>query len=395
MTRLEETSNGGTTWVERFRWILAPSASLPVVHATVPTSTPAPQAPRSTTYLKWSTLPMPRAGALPSDVTASSVGIIAVAGTGTLCCGGETPFDPDAHASVWRYSEGGWVLVPNQTAFALGNMRGVTASSQLIVAFGVRNLDSKTNPGSIAPAPATWTSRDGLIWQLDTQVPAFVEVTPSPFGFFGATATDQGSEIWSSADGASWRRVADASVLGPGAVSGLRYTALGLVAIGNSPADKGAVSWRSTDGKSWQRSPHQDALAGGTLEDLGFNDSVIEAVDMTETDGLPAAWRSGDGLHWERSTDPTLRIGHGDLRLVMGVPTGFLAEGFSADGAGNFVASLWTSSDGLTWTAVPPDEPGPAGDQLAIAGWTATANGSVLSVGYTADGLPASWLATP
>jgi hypothetical protein len=41
VTHLEETSNGGTTWVERFRWVLAPSASLPVVHATpVPTSTP-------------------------------------------------------------------------------------------------------------------------------------------------------------------------------------------------------------------------------------------------------------------------------------------------------------------------------------------------------------------
>jgi photosystem II stability/assembly factor-like uncharacterized protein len=53
MTHLEETSNGGTTWVERFRWVLAPSASLPVVHATpAPTSTPAPQAPRSTTYLR-------------------------------------------------------------------------------------------------------------------------------------------------------------------------------------------------------------------------------------------------------------------------------------------------------------------------------------------------------
>jgi hypothetical protein len=76
MTHLEETSNGGTTWVERFRWVLAPSASLPVVHAT---STPAPQAPRSTTYLRWSMLPMPWAGALQSDVTASSVGIIAVA----------------------------------------------------------------------------------------------------------------------------------------------------------------------------------------------------------------------------------------------------------------------------------------------------------------------------
>jgi hypothetical protein len=274
-------------------------------------------------------------------------------------------------------------------------MRGVTASSQLIVAFGVRNLESKVQPpGGVAPARATWTSRDGLTWQLHTQVLMFVRVTVSPFGFFGATATDQGSEIWSSADGASWRRVADASVLGVGAVSGLRYTAVGLVAIGYSPADGGAVSWQSTDGKSWQRSPHQDALAGGTLEDLGFNDSVIEAVGMTEPDGLPAAWRSGDGLHWERSMDPTLRIRHGDLRRVIGVPTGFLAEGLSADGAGNFVASQWTSSDGLTWTVVPPDEPGPAGDQLAIAGWTATANGSVLSVGYSADGLPASWLAT-
>jgi hypothetical protein len=390
MTLLEETSNRGATWVERFRWVLSPNASLPVVHATpVPTPTPAPTAARSTTYLTWSALPMPRADVLPSDVTTSSAGIIAVAGTGNRCCGGEPPpFDPRAHAWVWRYSDrAGWVLVPNQPALALGDMRSVTASTELIVAVGVRNLESKTHPGTIAPAPATWTSRDGVSWQVHTQVPAFAKVTASPFGL--ATVTAKGPEIWSSADGATWRRIVESSMLGTRAVSALRYTSAGLVAIGYG------VSWQSIDGKSWQRSPDQDSLVGSSMEDLGSKGSIIEAVGTIEPDGRPAAWRSEDGLHWTRSPDAALRIGYGDIRVVIGVPSGFLAAGVIDDGAGRFVASQWTSPDGLSWAVVPPGEPGPAGDQLGIIDWVDAGEGRVLSVGYNADGLPASWLATP
>jgi hypothetical protein len=131
------------------------------------------------------------------------------------------------------------------------------------------------------------------------------------------------------------------------------------------------------------------------MSDVGATGSFIEAVGWANLEGRPAAWRSNDGLHWERSADPALRAGYGALRLVIGVPSGFLAEGLSADDAGHFVASQWTSSDGLTWAVVPPDEPGPAGDQLGIIDWIDRGDGSVLSVGYSADGLPASWLATP
>lgn len=88
-------------------------------------------------------------------------------------------------------------------------------------------------------------------------------------------------------------------------------------------------------------------------------------------------------------------IGFGDLRTLIGVPSGFLAAGFVDDGVGNFVASQWTSPDGLIWAVVPPNEPGPAGDPLGIIDWVDAGDGRVLSVGYSADGLPASWLATP
>jgi hypothetical protein len=92
-----------------------------------------------------------------------------------------------------------------------------------------------------------------------------------------------------------------------------------------------------------------------------------------------------------------LRAGYGAIRLVIGVPSGFVAIGMSEDGAGNTIAAQWTSADGRTWAVIPRAEPGPAGDQLSISGWVATGNGSVLSVGFGNNGkaVPASWLATP
>jgi hypothetical protein len=378
----------------------APNASIPVVGVTpAPTPTPAPTGSPSTRYLSWSSLPIPGTGATATGVTTFGGGFVAVGQTQSACCGNATGFDPNAHAWVWRYTNAaGWVLAPNQPAFMLGDMRAVAASDRVILAIGVRALES-------GPEPATWTSNDGLTWQLHRQVRRFTTVTSSPFGFFGVAATPDGPEIWSSADGAAWNRVADSSTMGPGLVAALRYTSVGLVAVGYVEAGRSdpiagrkAVSWHSANGTTWQRSPEQASLAVGTMQDVGASRSIIVAVGFVDADGRPGAWRSADGLHWEQSRDPALPAWFGDLRHVIGVPSGFLATGMSADGAGDLVAAQWTSTDGRTWAVISPGQPGPAGDQLDISGWVATANGSVLSVGFGNNGItavPASWWATP
>jgi hypothetical protein len=61
--------------------------------------------------------------------------------------------------------------------------------------------------------------------------------------------------VWTSHDGMTWRRVADASSLGDGVMYAVAAGPGGLVAVGYRQA--GGAVWTSTDGASWTRAPDQ------------------------------------------------------------------------------------------------------------------------------------------
>jgi hypothetical protein len=87
----------------------------------------------------------------------------------------------------------------------------------------------------------------------------------------------------------------------------------GLVAVGwdDSRGDEDAAVWTSTDGAHWKRVPHRPSLGGpGTQEMIGITWSPAGFVAVGEDgpagamDG--AAWVSPDGRSWKEQTGPEL-----------------------------------------------------------------------------------------
>lgn len=162
---------------------------------------------------------------------------------------------------------------------------------------------------------------------------------------------------WSSDDGETW---IEASVPGtepspsfPGLDVGIRDVVEGgpgLVAVGSSPQDglpNGAAVWTSPDGSSWSKAPGQpNETGGGTLN------AVIEAGPGLVAVGAEQVFTSEDGLTWTAASQnlPTEPPFFGWLTDVTSGGPGLVAVGSQGN------AAVWTSPDGLTWSRVVDDE---------------------------------------
>jgi hypothetical protein len=93
----------------------------------------------------------------------------------------------------------------------------------------------------------------------------------------------------------------------------------------------------------------------------GFVGFTIQ-VNGTTDDGHPipstiVSSYSADGVHWHagKKLDPMAAGSYGDLEVIRAViegPAGLLAVGWSGGCASEYLDSLWTSSDGITWNPV-------------------------------------------
>jgi hypothetical protein len=116
---------------------------------------------------------------------------------------------------------------------------------------------------------------------------------------------------------------------------------------------KAAAVWRSRDGLTWHADDARKAFEGGRVLDIAASEDMIVAVGTSgdPTYGPAAAWRWTLRRGWQRAElRPDDR---GAMRSVAPFHDGFVAVGTNADDHG---AGVWTSPDGLTWTAV-SDQP--------------------------------------
>jgi hypothetical protein len=167
--------------------------------------------------------------------------------------------------------------------------------------------------------------------------------------------------------GVEWSRVVDdASVSGvPGWQEMTWVTAggPGLVAVGHDWSDGGdAAVWTSVDGQVWSRVPHDQAVFGGANEQLmssvtaGGPGLVAVGHDQSDAGDLVAAvWTSVDGLVWSRVPHDDAVFGPSlqSMRAVTAWGPGLVAVGVA--GIGDVDAAVWTSVDGLVWSRVPHD----------------------------------------
>jgi hypothetical protein len=321
-----------------------------------PSPTPVPSEPPGA-FGTW--VPLPIAEPLPHVFGGSGVysatqfadGYVAVGGVNGGCCTGG--FTHDTHGVVWRSSDGlAWELEPNDPVFDLARVTGLTTDGHRIVATGVRLLPSTVFPGDAEPHGATWSSDDGVTWDVIKDAPIFTAVAATDHGFVGAAEGDAGPVLWRSADGRSWDRITSAD-LGSGVIHDIVVTPSAIVAVGWVEAigggSRSAMSWRSADGSTWHRSGGQAWLAGAAMTAVEVFDSRFVAIG--EGDAVAALWWSDDGLTWTRVMDGPMAKPATSLQSVFASAAGFLLAGSLASTEAS-IPMFWASGDGRAWSQI-------------------------------------------
>jgi hypothetical protein len=164
-------------------------------------------------------------------------------------------------------------------------------------------------------------------------------------GFAGSTFTSAIAAF----NGGSWS--VGQVPIEPGQVTGVAKFGDRWIAVGNGlPDNRIGFIWESADGRAWQS---QQRIEDAALYDVVAGDGVIVAVGArldAEMNATPTAWSSTDGAAWQRGELPG--PDRSSMRSVTSTPTGFVATGHRALGAGR---PVWTSTNGTSWEALDND----------------------------------------
>jgi len=143
----------------------------------------------------------------------------------------------------------------------------------------------------------------------------------------------------------------------------------GYVAVGSAPNRPAgpagpvhAVVWTSTDGRTWTRVADAatfhppdgaDQTFGALMTGIAAAGGRLAAVGTVESqdDGSALAWISTDGLKWVRASSDS--FASGQIFHVAAVPNAFLATGPS--GSDSCLGGIWSSTDGAAWSCVATD----------------------------------------
>jgi hypothetical protein len=293
-----------------------------------------------------------------------------------------------------------WSRVPHDEA-VFGGARGQRMKSVTVGGPGLVAVGSVGN--DVDADAAVWTSVDGLTWSrvahdeaifggargqwmnsVTVGGPGLVAVgsdgTFSDFDDVDAAGEGRqlGEEagaaaVWTSVDGLTWSRVAHDEAIFGGAgdqqMNSVTAGGPGLVAVGNSVGnedDTDAAVWTSVDGLIWSRVPPDEAVgeqemhsvtaAGPGLVAVGSGGEVSCWRCPDHVDD-PAVWTSVDGITWSRVARNETVFGRGQVMHSVTVGgLGLVAVGTVGGCNLGFDAVVWTSVDGLTWSAVPDDE---------------------------------------
>ena len=293
-----------------------------------------------------------------------------------------TPSDPLPHPSKWG-----------------SELYGFLAAHELVVVDG-RLVAIGTIGINDYLEVVAWESTDGRTWaEIDTgsfRTDGFLvnDIANGPAGIAAVAhgyAPGTGS-VWLSRDGGrTWtERIPPGSNITVTAVVG---TGGGYVVAG-AVNELGAIEgvsespriWTSTDGVNWREASLDGGDSHGRVAQVTV-DNVGRWVALGILGDRLVTWRSIDGGHWQvtadlgdaSDTDPS------GLRLA-GAPGGFVALNSSVP------ASVWTSDDGIGWTAAPLPQPMEAGSQIEWSKGIARVGDTVLLAGQShASGYPREW----
>jgi hypothetical protein len=312
---------------------------------------------------------------------------------------------PDFHAVTWSSTDRQhWSLAelpPARTgAFGLAIATSIDRGHVIV--------------GRLGNDAAAWSSTDGVSWQPADGGSVFVEAPETRMtavvstqrgfvagGYAGISNQPGAARFWTSPDGRSWVRVADAPALADGRVASIVATPGGLVAVGTTgPVGRatGSAVWRSTDGTTWQQLPGSPALAAGAMAGVTTGGPGFVAVGAGLEGTKAMVWLSTDGSSWQLAPDQESLTYHG-LQITMADvtagPDGTLAAvGHFLFGSQYGQGTAWTSKDGSTWTRSEDLAAFGQGEPSAVI-----ADGPVYvavgTVGAPDNYIPTVWLSPP
>jgi hypothetical protein len=307
----------------------------------VPTSAspkPSPTAMHTATPL---VLAFERAATFAPAGQDSAVTGITAGGPGFVAVG----FDGGKRAVVRVSADGrAWSAVES-ASFANATMIGVTRIGGRLVAFG-RDVTSEERVHA-----AVWTSSDGASWRRAAESPAFdesqlVAAVPGSPGIVavGGMPHSDTAAMWVSPDGEAWERVA---TFAHSFIWSVTAGGPGFVAVGwrrTDPHIRAAV-WTSADGRTWTAAPPLPQDEAVQLRAVSAVRGMLVAVG-DHTDGA-FVYTSRDAVMWER----TAMFRGTSLTAI--VPTG--GSVVAVGGSLTATAVALTSVDGRAWTPLEDD----------------------------------------
>ena len=259
------------------------------------------------------------------------------------------------------------------------------------------------------PLPvALWTSADGAAWRreatpasFDGAVSTAVEVAGDEAVVVGYVGWNQ-IGVWRSADGVSWRReelpppMGDAHPLGAAALPSGGLVVTGR-AGGHEPACcvDGPDDWIPAawlwDGSTWHTAG-VDGAAAYVGDEVGTPFAGAGGLTAPGTLGVGYGWTSADGRSWS----PLPRPGANPVHAVASDGTRILGAAYADGGR----LSLLVSLDGRTWQPLAQ-----TGATDAAPSWDSTSGSTadayfmvpdgLVAVGSDSQGNAQVWFATP
>ncbi|MCH7669853.1 MAG: hypothetical protein IIC71_11750 [Acidobacteria bacterium] len=141
--------------------------------------------------------------------------------------------------------------------------------------------------------------------------------------------SDWNGVVWTSSDGATWKRAADPGSALAGsnneALLGVSAGGPGLIAVGYDDGNGDSRVWTSVDGSEWTLLPADRAVFGGSGNQQiakvveGAQGFVAAGRESTGNGSDAVVWASPDGIEWTRADDPGSVFGGPRSQRIFGV----------------------------------------------------------------------------
>ena len=217
-------------------------------------------------------------------------------------------------------------------------------------------------------SPEIWSSANGLTWKLEATNPDFgpdniggllaLSHNGSIYVIGGEDDSGSQNDVWSSADGKEWRMVTDNAGFAKRAYfSGVVHNGTMFVFGGGYYVAEDSYAylndvWASTDGASWVKLSSPFGQDNCCQAAVSYNGKIVVMGGYYEDtdDHSSAVWSSADGINWELVSNGTMLGRYGHSAAVYNGKIFVMGNRYFDDGPPTQREVVQSSSDGgITW----------------------------------------------